>query len=54
MMPNQEIYNIPQIKFLLDEREVCYKTLQETKTTLSIIKNERYHLGNICYLDSII
>lgn len=51
---NQEIYNIPQIKVLLDERETCYRTMQETKTRLTIVGNESYHLGNIRHLDVVI
>ena len=51
---NQEIYNIPQIKVLLDERETCYRIFQETKHTLNIIEKETYHLGNIRNLDAVI
>jgi len=51
---NQEIYNIPQIKVLLDERETCYRTIQETKTSLTLIEKEIYHLGSISYLDTVI
>ena len=51
---NQEIYEIPAVKVLLDEREQCFKIIQETKTALYKIEKETYHLGNICYLDKII
>jgi len=51
---NQEIYNIPEVKVLIDEREQCFRTIQETKTKLSQIENETYHLGNVRHLDSII
>jgi hypothetical protein len=50
----QEIYNIPEIKVLLEEREQCYNMIQETKTTLTIIEKETFHLGNIRYLDQVI
>jgi len=51
---NQEIYNIPQIKVLLDERETCYRIFQETKTTLTIIEKETFYLGNVRHLDAVI
>ena len=31
---NQEIYEIPAVKVLLDERETCFRIIQETKTIL--------------------
>jgi len=51
---NQEIYNIPEVKVLLDEREICFRIIQETKTTITRIEKEIFHLGNIRYLDEII
>jgi hypothetical protein len=51
---NQEIYEIPAVKVLLDERETCFRIIQETKTILTKIENETYHLGNVRHLDSII
>ena len=51
---NQEIYEIPDVKVLLDERETCFRTVQETKSLLTKIGNECYHLGNICHLDILI
>lgn len=51
---NQEIYNIPAIKVLLDEREQCFRKIQEAKTILSTIEKETFHLGNIRYLDTVI
>ena len=51
---NQEIYHIPEIKVLLEEREQCYNMIQETKATLTIIEKETFHLGNIRYLDQVI
>lgn len=51
---NQEIYEIPDVKVLLDERETCFRTVQETKSLLTKIENECYHLGNICHLDILI
>jgi hypothetical protein len=51
---NQKIYNIPEVKVLLDEREICFRTVQETKTTLSQIEKEIFHLGNVRHLDKVI
>jgi len=51
---NQEIYNIPEIKVLLDEREQCFRIIQEAKAVLTKFENETYHLGNVRHLDSII
>ena len=51
---NQEIYNIPAIKVLLDERETCYRIFQEAKTTLTTIEKETYHLGNVRHLHAVI
>jgi len=51
---NQEIYNIPEVKVILDERKQCFRIVQETKDTLSKIEKETYHLGNIRYLDAVI
>ena len=51
---NQEIYKIPAVKDLCDERAMCVRTIQETKSLLTKIENECYHLGNIRHLDSII
>jgi hypothetical protein len=51
---NQEIYEIPAVKVLLDERETCFRIIQETKTILTKIEHETYHLGNVRHLDSII
>ena len=51
---NQEIYEIPAVKILLDERETCFRIIKETKTILNKLEHETYHLGNIRHLDSII
>ena len=51
---NQEIYNIPAIKVFLDEREICFRTVQEARTTLTTIEKETYHLGNIRHLHTVI
>jgi len=51
---NQEIYNIPEVKVLLDEREQCFRIIQETKTNLTKIEHETYHLGNVRHLDEVI
>ena len=51
---NQEIYEIPAVKALCDERAMCFRIIQETKPLLTKIENETYHLGNICHLDVLI
>jgi hypothetical protein len=51
---NKEICNIPEVKAILDEREQCFRILQETKDILKKIEKETYHLGNIHYLDAVI
>lgn len=51
---NQEIYKIPAVKTLCDERERCSRKITETKSLLTKIENETYHLGNIRHLDALI
>lgn len=51
---NQEIYNIPEVKVLLDEREQCIHIVQETNDILTKIEKETFHLGNIRYLHQVI
>jgi hypothetical protein len=51
---NQEIYEIPDVKVLLDEREGCSRKITETKSLLTKIVNETYHLGNIRHLDALL
>jgi hypothetical protein len=51
---NQEIYKIPAVKALCDERAMCIRTIQETKSLLTKIENESYHLGNTRSLNSVI
>lgn len=51
---NQKIYEIPAVKALCDERETCFRIIQETKSLLTKIEHETYHLGNIRHLDILI
>jgi len=51
---NQEIYNIPSVKVLLDEREQCFRIFQEAKITVTAIEKEIFHLGNVRHLDTVI
>jgi hypothetical protein len=51
---NQEVYNIPAVKVLLDEREQCFRKIQEAKTILSTIEKETFHLGNVRHLHTVI
>jgi hypothetical protein len=51
---NQENYEIPAVKVLLDEREECFRKITETKPLLTNIQNETYHLENIRHLDVLI
>ena len=51
---NQEIYKIPAVKALCDERASCIRIIQETKSLLTKIENESYHLGNVRSLNSVI
>lgn len=48
---NKKIYNIPQIKDLLDEREQCSRIIEETNATLTKIGKETFYLGNLRQLD---